>query len=281
MTVSYKTILVKATNIKNNVEKKYKLGEPSKWSYYFAKAILNQSKKDVKVISFDTAKKPSGDHISNQIQKKDYLDACERLTKYVEKHHSLPNYIKWNSKHIRVRDYTYLFARILYFYDTKQRLPNYANINTKCWNKPTETGDTVYDYFCKKTGVKPKTLDDFLEYIRAHYSYEYYYDDKKSNKQVINSKAGNCTDLLQLCWNIAKTLGYDCKCIHTQCRQSGAGHVYGKFKHPKNTNGKWITRDIASIANGGGLHSVWCNVDTGAGYLLAENPSWFMQNINR
>lgn len=122
-----------------------------------------------------------------------------------------------------------------------------------------------------------KTLDDILTFVQKYFKYQHYYDDHKSNKEVTDSKSGNCTDLLHWLINMVKALGYDAKCIHVKCQVSGKSHVYGKFKHSKHTNGKWITRDIASVANGGNITSVWCSNGT----VLEENPSWFTANLNR
>ena len=275
---SYKTIVTKAKYIKNNVEKDYKLGESALWSYYIAKAILTP-KKEVTRVGFSNAPNPTGDHISNQIYKKDYLKVAKYLVDFVEKRNRLPNYIQWNNKKIRVRDYCYMFARILVYYDSKNAYPAYANINTKCWTKPDETGNVVFDYWVKKFGFKPKLIDDVCDYILKHFEYEYYYDDQKSNKQVIDSMAGNCTDLSQMLSNMADALGYDWKCIHTQCRQSGTGHVYLKLRK-KGSTGNFFIRDVACIADES-TYCVWCNTDTGAGYKLAENPSWWLANRQR
>ena len=46
----------------------------------------------------------------------------------------------------------------------------------------------------------------------------------------------------------------------------------------KGTN-NWFTRDIACIADES-RYCVWCEVPNG-GNLLAKNPNWFLQNLNR
>jgi hypothetical protein len=155
-------------------------------------------------------------------------------------------------------------------------MPNYVSITSKAFTKPVETGNTVYDYWVKKTGTKPKYIDDVCDYILKHFNYEFYFDDHKSNKEVIDTKAGNCTDLSQMLSNMAEALGYEWKCIHTQCRQSGTGHVYLKLRK----GGNWFTRDVACIADES-RYCVWCDIDNAKGYKLAENPSWWMANRNR
>ena len=273
---TYQTIVGKAKEIKKSVEKEYK--KPSaNWSYYFAKAILTP-KKNVTKITVKAQSHSTGNDFGRQITKSEYLDMAKRLVKYVESHNQMPNNIKIGSKLMRGSDYTYMFSRILVYYDTKGKLPSYANVNSKAFTKPTETGNTVYDYFVNKTGIKPTCLDDVCDWIKNKVTYQFYFDDKKSNKQVIDSKAGNCTDLLQFTINMAEALGYDWKVIHTQCKQSGTGHVYGKFK--KKNSSTWFTRDVACIADES-RYCVWCDVDNGGGYQLAVNPNWFLQNLRR
>lgn len=275
---SYTKIVNKAKKIKKTVETEYKKTGGT-WSYYIAKAIITP-KRNITKINVNGADKSTGNNFSRQISKKQYIDMAERLIKFVETYNKLPNYITVAGKNMRVSDYTYMFSRILVYYDKHDMLPDYANVNSKAFVKPTETGNVVYDYFSNKTGKKFKYLDDFLDYVKKYYTYEFYFEDKKSNKQVIDSKAGNCVDLLQMCCNMASAMGYEWKVIHTKCKQSGTGHVYGKFKHKVNTGNKWVVRDIACIVDEK-RSCVWCNVDNGAGYLLSENPSWFLSNLNR
>ena len=156
-------------------------------------------------------------------------------------------------------------------------MPKTVNISTKLFVTKVESAQQVYDYACKKFGKKFTTIDAVLTYVKAYFTYLFYFDDKKSNKEVIDSKSGNCTDLLQFLVNMAKVMGYEVIVYHVKCRKSGTGHVWAKFKHPKHTDGNWITRDIASVADGGAITSVWCSDGT----VLAKNPSWFMTNLNR
>jgi hypothetical protein len=271
----WKDIIKQAQKCKKNVETEYRLGMNSKWSYYFAKAIMTVNT-DVKKINFTETTKPIGNNISNQIYKKDYFDMCKRLIKYVETHKQMPNYITYKNYKVLPRLATYMFSRILVYYNKNGAFPKYANINSKCFTKPTETGNAVFDYWVKKFGFKPTCIDDVCDYIRDHFEYEFYFDDYKSNQQVIDSKAGNCVDLTQMAVNMAKALGYEWEVIHTECRQSGTGHVYPRFRK----GGEWFTRDVACIADES-TYCVWCDVEDGRGYLLAKNPSWLLENLNR
>ena len=274
-TYTYQEILSKAKTCKASVEEKQKLGVNPKWGYYFAQAILHP-KKTITKVKFSEAPKPSGDHISNQISKNDYLSLCKRLIKVVQIHNRMANAMTWKGKHFRCRDYVYNFAKILVWYDSHNTLPAVNNINTKIWVKPHEYYQQIYDYFVKKTGKKFKTLDDLLAYVRDNFTYEFYSDDSRSNKEVMDDFAGNCTDLMQWLANMAQAMGYDWKCIHVECRVSHIGHVWGKFRHKTYTENAWINRDPSAVC-GNSIRNMWCE----DGYLLAENPSWWLENLNR
>jgi hypothetical protein len=138
-THTYAEIVKAARTCKNNVEKNKKLGINSKWSYYFAQAILNP-KKNITRISFTKAPNPRGDTIVNQkITKADYMDCCKRIIAFTKKNKNLPNFCTWKSKNkkIRVRTYTYNLAKILVYYADHNTLPAYNTINTDIWKKNT------------------------------------------------------------------------------------------------------------------------------------------------
>ena len=273
---TFKQLVEKAKACQTNVKKEYKLGISYRWSYYFAKAILNP-KKNVKKGNFKDCANPSGTAISRQIGKADYTQLAKNYVAWIEKNKTFPNFAYYGDFRIRPKLLCIFFANILVDYNKNGKLPDKMNINSKCFNKPeVVTGNEVYDYFVKKTGKKPKTMDDVLEYVCKYFHYEGYFDDKKSNKQVMDSKAGNCVDLLQWLINMLQPLGYECKCIHVQCRTSKTGHVFGKFLHKKNTENTWVIRDPAAVCQNS-VRNVWCE----NGYRLDENPSWFMENLNR
>ena len=278
---TYKEIVKQARLCHKNVTTKHKTGMWSWWSYYFAKALINP-KKDVQTITIANTDS-TGDYFSQLIGRGKYLSCAKYLIEYVEKHHKMPKNIPYNGKKINNRLFTFLMAKGLMAYDENKAYKSSLNLNSKVFTAPTETGNVVYDYYVKKTGKKPKTIDEVLGYMQGK-GYGNYSDDKLSNKQVIDGLVNksdaldaNCTDALQMLINMGKAMGYDCKCIHVQCRTSGTGHVFGKFRHKVHTENTWITRDPASVLNGNGIRSVWCE----NGYLLATDPSWFLENLNR
>ena len=279
--VEYKKIVKKANKCRENVKKNYALGISTKWSYYFAKCVLEQ--KDVSKIKISKASNPKQSKISRQITKAEYIALAKNYVNYIEKHNQLPSYLKFGSHKLKPRHLTYFFAKILVSIYKNKAYPSEANFNWKWFIKEEETGNVVYDYFVKRTGKKPKTIDEVLSFMQGK-GYGYYYDDKLSNKEVIDGMTikdseyydANCTDSLQFLMNMADAMGYESKCLHILC-QSGTGHVYGKFRHKVHTENEWIYRDPASVLNGNGIRSIWC----ANGTVQAVNPSWFMENLYR
>ena len=276
---TYNEILAKAKACQTNVKKEYKNGMSSQWCYYFSKAILSPQK-DISTLNIADANNPNGTYISTQILKNDYLDMCKRLTKYVEIYKKLPNYITYKAYKVTPTLFTEITSRILIYLNTNGKLPGYANANSKVYTKPVETKNEVYNYFVKVFG-KIDTIDGALAKI-AGKSYGYYYDDKYSNRESIdrmkNGQGVNCTDSCHVFYNIVLALIKKGKyrkveCLHIKCR-GGDGHV--RLRITQN-DGNYLYRDPAAVLDSGSLTYNWCMNGT----LIAVNPSWFMNNLNR
>ena len=276
MSYSYETIVDKAKNIKTNVEKNYKIGESTGWTYYICKEVIQRTK-TVPKITFSGAGQSQGNDLSRQINQEHYLDMAKRLVKFVENNHKLPNYITYNKYKVRVSDYTYMFARILVYYDNKKKLPAYVNVNSKAFIKPSESTNDVYDYFVKVFG-KISCIDDALEKIAGR-GYGYYYDDKYSNRQSIDRiKQGlgiNCTDATQMMKNVADGTGKykSVDCVHVKC-SGGDGHVFLRITAKDNSV---FYRDPAAVLDSGSITHIWCLNGT----ILSINPSWWVANLHR
>lgn len=110
--------------------------------------------------------------------------------------------------------------------------------------------------------------------------YAYYYNDVYSNEntlQKIYKRQGvNCTDSVELTYNILLGLGYTVQVIHVKCK-GGDGHVRIRVKHPKYTNNQWEYYDPAAVLKGEGVHANWCMDGT----ILSYDPSWIMKTIAR
>ena len=276
---TYKQVLGVAKACQANIKKEYKLGVTSKWSYFFAKAIL-QPNRTYNQFNYPAPQQPHGDYLSRQISIGDCLDCCKLLVKYVETNKRMPNYISWKNFKISPALFTEVLSRVLIYYDTHKTLPKYANINSKVFKEETETVNEVYSYFVKVFGTFD-TIDGALRKI-AGKGYGYYYDDQYSNKESINRmKTGqgvNCTDSCQVFYNILSELIKKGKykkveCLHVKC-SGGDGHV--RLRITLN-DGDYIYRDPAAVLDSGNITHNWCSNAT----LLSVNPQWFLNNLNR
>lgn len=136
---TYNQILEKAKKCKVTVEKEHRVGVPSAWSYYIAKAILSPKKNIKRRAKIESAPKPQGNTFKDvKIYKEDYIKCCKRLIAFVDKYNRLPNFISWNGKKIRVRTYVYNLSKILVYYDSHGKLPSYNTLNTDVWKKPAK-----------------------------------------------------------------------------------------------------------------------------------------------
>ena len=278
---TYSQILERAKTCQAYVKKHYKIGISYKWSYYFAKQILNNDKKDITKIKHDDCNSQTCSNISRQITKAEYLDVCKRYTEYIEKNHKFPVYVSYGNYKISPNLLTELLSRIIVWSNEHNKLPSYANINSKVFVKPSENHNDVYNYFVQKFGSFNNTIDGALGKIAGN-GYGYYYDDVYSNKTSIDRmKSGNgvnCTDSCQVFYNIMLELikmgkYKKVECLHIKC-SGGDGHV--RLRITMN-DGSYIYRDPASVLSNGNVTGNWCMNGT----LLAVNPSWFMENLNR
>lgn len=277
---TYTEILKQARTLKTNVEKEQKMGMNSKWAYYFAKAI-KKPHTNIKKINFNEAQNPTGDYISQDIQKANYLDMAKRLIQYVETNKKMPNYITVKNKKVIPRLVAYCFAKQLDYYDKNGKAPKYINFNSKAYTKQTETNNEIYNYFKKTFGDFGDTIDGALSKIAGN-GYGYYYDDVYSNKTSIDRMANgngvNCTDSCHVFYNILTALIEKGKykkveCLHIGC-SGGDGHV--RLRITLN-DGDYIYRDPAAVLSSGSITYNWCSNGT----LWAINPSWFMDNLHR
>jgi hypothetical protein len=275
---TYNGLVKKAEECYKNVNTKYKLDMTDKWSYYFAKAVLNPHK-DIKRIAFGDNPSPKQDKISRQASKKEYIHLAKKLTLFVEKKGRLPDYVNYGDFKLSPRLLTYTFSKILIRYNKNGKLQSEVTLANKVFTKPLETHNEVYKYFTKVFGPIA-SIDEALKKVMDK-GYSYYYDDRYSNKESIDrirkGQGVNCTDSCQVFYNITSALidlgkYKKVECLHVQC--STGGHV--KLRITKKDGTRFI-RDPACVLsnNGKGVTCVWC---TNTGTI---NPSWFMMNLNR
>lgn len=228
------------------------------------------------------------------------LDSIERVSVFINKNKKAPKTVKvgktllswkeWKQikqvDELRVRIQNYITKNkqypkyVLCFKKFKLMHSEYIYIWTfdKKAKKPISNNE-VYNYFCEVFG-KVNTIDEALKKIESR-GYSYYYDDVYTNKVAINRlKKGlgiNCTDVTDILYNLGIAMGYKVQIIH--CRCATGGHIRMKLNHPKHTEGSWISRDGACVIsnNGKGIRCIWCP----SAPVIAINPNWFMQTVNR
>lgn len=277
----YKDIVANARTIKKQVESDYDFTLTPNWLYYISKEII-KPKRDINGFGIAKPSKPTGDHISRQIKKDDYIDMSRRIVKYVEKNHQMPNFVTYKGIKVNIRLWTYISSYLLVHYADEGKWKSAVNVNSKYMVKPTDTPDAVYNSFIKTFG-KVTTFTDALRKI-WNKGYGYYFDNVLTNLQVIHNLAyggqkPNCVDICQMMWHIAKGLGYDVRCLHVYCPVDDITHVRLQVKHSRYTGGAWEDYDPAAVADGEGINSLWC---AGSGsYVIAINPSWFIENLNK
>ena len=241
-------------------------------AYLFSKAILRIGK-DTGIKRIKENKKRVGYPLDKNVNKNSYLEACRWYVTWCDNHQdTAPSHVQID-KGVAIWVWTYATARIIRYYNTHKQLPNTVYLTNKPFRKEP-TVDDVYSYFVSKFG-KVGSIDEALEKVQGA-GYGYYYDDVYSNRTSIDRmKQGlgvNCTDSCQVFWHIGKQLGYQVRCIHVLC-SGGDGHVRLQF----NKGNGWFDRDPAAVLNGSDVTHIWCSTGT----VLAVNPDWFMENLNR
>ena len=252
----------------------------------FSECILNNDVKISKKV-VNNAPSPSGELVNIEVSKDDYLEIVKITRKFIRAHKRCPNWVLFKDYKINPLVLVDVFSRIILFVNENKRLPFSCKINSKIvkTNKisPVQNDNSVFKYFCKKFG-KVSSIDEALGKVKDK-GYGHYFNDFLSNFQVIdNLKSGNgqkpnCVDCVQVFYHVAKALSYNVVIEHVHCRGSGEGHVLLKLKHDKHTGGNWIRRDPACVVspNGKSVSCIWC----AEGDLLAVNPSWIFESINR
>lgn len=252
----------------------------------FGEAIQN-NKTTISNKTISNAPSPAGDKINATLEKTQYMTIVKTTNSFIRKESRAPNYTIFKSTKIHPLVLVDAFSRIILFINKNNRNPKTCKFNSNVIKKntasPIQSNDTVFNAFVKAFGAV-KTIDEAFKKVRDK-GYGHYFNDYLSNLQVINNlKTGkgqkpNCVDACQMFWHIAKALGYEVVVVHVKCISSGEGHVRLRLKHKVHTGGNWIDRDPACVvsANGKSLTDIWC----GNGKLLATNPSWFMETVNR
>ena len=244
--------------------------------------VVATNKGTVSVIRVGGASSPNGDRCNREVNKTTYQDMCKRLNQYITQNGKLPNYVTIDGKQkCSIILFMLQLSKIISYMKDNGSYPSKILINSNDLVKPQpKPVNEIFDYFIKVFG-NVTSIDGALAKIQGR-GYGFYYDNKLTNKQVIDGlkssdgEKPNCTDVSQMMWHVGKGLNYEVRAIHVMCR-SGVGHVRLQFKHPVNTGGNWINRDPACVIDGGEVSAIWCSNGT----YLATNPEWFMEDLNK
>ena len=278
-------------DIKNYVEKNYDLPTYLEYSgtkiYQIEMAYcmaygLHHLKSDIEIPNFNKWTNLKGEHINTNVKLNEIKDQCRRVYNHILNNNEAPSsvLVKADKNYlISTKVWIYSIAKTVVYYDTNKQLPLQTLYRSDAFVKPTPVksySEEIFDYFSSKFG-KPSSIDDALSKIQGK-GYGFYYDDKLNNYQTIDGLAGNgqkpnCTDIHHVFWHIGKVLGYNVRAVHVWCRTSNVGHIRLDF----NRGDGWFSRDASAVADGECVSCIWCS----NGDILAYNPSWFTQNLQR
>lgn len=261
----------------------YRHGE---YTYLFCQATFKGNKTfNRKGVAMATS--PKGETLNQKIYKSEYIRGAKKIIDFVDKNGKLPNTLVVANRSITAHLYEYAYAKIIAYQGNNGSNPAYVTVNSNDLKKPEPPKpqktypEKVYDWFCQTFNCKPTCIDDCLEEIDSN-GYGYYYDDRYTNWESINRMKNhqgvNCTDACHVFYNLAKYFIQKGKyrkvqCVHVMCR-GGDGHVRLRIQL---NNGDWFYRDPASVLDGNGVESNWCM----NGDIVAYDPYWFMQNLER
>ena len=190
----------------------------------------------------------------------------------------LPNYVTLkNGNRLDKAEYVDMAIRTEAYIKSNGRLPAIVYLKSTL----PDYSDSTMKLFIKTFDFKGTSIDEALSVISKKKLYSKYFNSQKTDKQTINDaksgKGSNCVDWGQVYYRIAKSLGYSVQFIHVRCRVSGTGHIRLRLKHSKHTNGNWINRDPAAVADitNGNVKSLWCD----DGNIIAYDPSWIFTDL--
>ena len=297
-TISIKDVITGATNLKEYYTKNSKL--PStvtvggitftlpEFLYVMSQAIYqlgNSNTKDIDVISgVSDPNSPSGDVISKELTKSNFLTVANNIVNYISTNKKAPNYASSAVGNIIYSEVVDAFSRILAFYGTEKRLPDYVTIKSSS-SVATASGsglnekNTISDLTaylkastnCQVDNSKIKSLVDSLtkglktdlqkataiyNYVRDHISYSFYYDTKYGAVGTLNAKTGNCVDHAHLLVAMFRTADLPARYVHGSCTFS-SGSTYGHVWAQVLVDGKWTVADATSSRNSLGKVANW------------------------
>lgn len=296
--ISVKNIISGATSLKNYYEKNKKFPTTvtaggstftlPEFLYFMSQAIAqidSSNTNNIKGIDGVSAPStPSGDDISAQLTKANYVKAAKSVSSYINTNKKAPSYVSTNLGKVIYSEVVDSFSRILAFYGSNNRLPSYVIIiHSNSGSSQTGTGlnekNTVSDLSvylkatknCQVHNSAIKKVVDSLtsglksdsakakaifEYVQDTISYSFYHDTKYGAVKTLSVKTGNCVDHSHLLVAMFRTAGLASRYVHGSCTFS-SGSTYGHVWSQVLIDGKWYVADATSSKNAIGKVSNW------------------------
>lgn len=143
-----KELYQKSKELYDNIRKKGKNGQSSKWAYYYCKCILNE-KKNVKRVTQADAKNVTGQSVNITLTKKEYTDKMKKYCKWVEDHQSLPNYITIKDKKVKPKIWNAYVGYLFKVYYETGKLPANQPIKSNIYNS-SSSSTSLHSYLTNK-----------------------------------------------------------------------------------------------------------------------------------
>lgn len=143
-----KELYQKSKELYDNIRKKGKNGQSSKWAYYYCKCILNK-KKNVKGVTQADAKNVTGQSVNITLTKKEYTDKMKKYCKWVEDHKSLPNYVIIKDKKVNPKIWNAYVGYLFKVYYETGKLPASRPIKSNIYNT-SSSGTSLHNYLTNK-----------------------------------------------------------------------------------------------------------------------------------
>ena len=298
-TISVANIITGATNLKKYYETNSKLPNTvtaggvtftlPEFLYLMSQAIYQLGSSNTKAITYiigvSSPSSPSGDTISANLMKADYLTTAKNVATFIKTYNQAPNYASSAVGKIIYSELVDSFSRILAFYGNNNKLmPNYVTIKYSSGGSSTSgTGlnekNTVTDlsqYLKSTTNCQvnnsaiKKVVNSLISglssdtakakaiynYVRDSISYSFYYNTKYGAAGTLSAKAGNCVDQSHLLVAMFRTAGLASRYVHGTCTFS-SGSTYGHVWVQVLIDGKWTVADATSSRNSLGSIANW------------------------
>lgn len=242
----------------------------------FSMAVKNPGKDVTISKNYKTCPDCTGNGVYENLTKTQYLDVATRALNWLnnkEHGYKAPNYITFGSNgKISVRLANFAFSKIIVYYDSHNNtMPNCCWFANAVFYNKMSGKDGLIAKLEKMCGFAITDYKTLYHAIYVIFRYVFYYEDKKTQAQVLSSREGNCVDLNQILLYALKEL-YASDVVQivrgvVQCSDGQYGHVWCRLK----VNGNWINLDASAAAKNKPIGSVICSSIISVTNI---NPSW-------